>query len=481
MSGRKRKPKQPDLSDVGANGVPVPLDEKKSPDKKLMHFEGWDYYLPSQKGFISDFVYALRGTKVPTSFAVWCALLALSTIIKREAWLEWYPKRMFTNFYLLLVAPPSICGKDTVINFMREVLMGVTGKLSDCNWRTIKNLRVIQNKGTQQYIADALTARKVVKPLWTPDANGNATSIPLLDEHGKPRTHPMTSEAIIIAPEFSVLMGKEKYNEGLVSFLLDVYNTHEVWETGTKTDGKSELRHLHTTMVGGTTPDAVRDSLPKQVAGDGFLSRTIIAYHSSAARRVPIPKPVRGAPSPDELSHRLAWIAEHTHGGYEMNEEALEFYVKWHGAFMDQLEKYPELVGIQGREDINLQKLSLLMHAQRYAEDRIITLDDVKDAALVLEGTTTNSMAVLGEISGGPIFKKMQTVARFIAKNKKVTRVKVLQACSKRVSAFDLTNIVNDLRERDLVKIMRGKDESNYASSHGEEVYVWTGKETDIP
>lgn len=446
-----------------------------------MHYEGWDCFLPSQKGFVTDFIFALRGTKVPTSFAAWCALSALSTILKREVKLDWYPKPLYTNFYLLLVAPPSICGKDTVINFVQEVLTRAPGFISNPNVKTMKRLKFVANKGTQQYIAQQLSVKKIELPFFVLDDLGNATDIPLTDEHGKPETYPVTSEAIILAPEFGVFMGKETYNEGLVQFLLDLYNTHEVWETGTKTDGKVYLRRMHTTLIGGTTPDAIRDSIPKAVSGDGFLSRTMIAYHGMAARRVPIPQPVTGAPSMDELASRLAWIAEHCQGKYTLTSEAKSYYVKWHGHFSDDLEKYPELVGIQSRMDVNILKFSLLMCAQRYTDSRDITLNDVQDAERMLKGTMSNSRAVLGEITGGVVYKKMQTISRFLAKNGKSDRVTLLRATSKRISAWDITQVLNDLRERGLVRILRDKAEQSYASSNGKETYEWTGKQEDLP
>jgi len=462
----------------GPPDPPTPYDERKI--KRLWKPEKWDQFLPKSKGFVTDMVLALRGSKVPTSFAVWCSVTALASVIKREAWVEWGIQRLFSNFYIILVAPPSVCGKDTVISFMERVLVKIKPHIWSENLQVMKDLKVIRHRGTKEFIEDELK----------PSPHGQrAYTLFKIDNHGKHlQDHPLnkvyktTSEALIIAPELGHLLGKEKFNEGMIEFLTHIYTTHDLTEAGTRGSGKIKLYELCTNMIAGTQPDAIRDSMPKAVYGEGFLSRCIVVYHDRAVRFVPIPFVVPGAPDEGELAKRLAWVAENAQGRYSMSDKATRAYLDFAQELHDRLILYPEWIGLMGRMDTNLMKLSMIMRAQRYERGTTIEIGDVEDARRILDDAVRTAPMIAGLIHGSVNLQKYKTVTRYISSRPDgVERHIVVKNMSHGITAGDVTVIVNELSKRGLVEIRKDGRTIPFSDRVMDETYTWVGGPNDIP
>lgn len=462
----------------GQPDPPIPYDDRKI--KRNWVPEKWDHNLPKQRGFVTDMVLALRGTKVPTSFAVWTAISSIASAIKREAWVEWGIQRLFSNFYIILVAPPSVCGKDTVISFMERTLFKVKDNIWSDNLRIMKDLKIIRHRGTKEFIEDELRPSPHGRrgyPLYQIDTAGKH-----IQDKPIGRIYETTSEALIIAPELGHLLGKEKFNEGMIEFLTHIYTTHDNTEAGTRGNGKVVLHNLCTNMIAGTQPDAIRDSLPKAAYGEGFLSRCIVVFHDRAARFVPIPSIVQGAPDEGELGKRLAWIAENAQGRYSMSDGATRVYLDFAEDLHNRLLMYPEWIGLMGRMDTNLMKLSMVMRAQRYERGTTIEKSDVEDAQRILDDAVRTAPMIAGMIHGSVNLQKYKTVARYIAGKKKgVDRLTVIRNTSHGITGADVTTIVNELSKRSLIEIRLDKRTIPFSEKAQDETYLWIGDQHEVP
>src|SRR6056297_1303363 len=101
---------------------PIPYSEKDV--TKVWQDEEWDANLP-QPGFLTDLVLTTRGIETPTKFAIWSGIFAISTILKRDAYLNWGFKPLYPNMYIILVAPPRMCAKSTVIDICEDIFLGL--------------------------------------------------------------------------------------------------------------------------------------------------------------------------------------------------------------------------------------------------------------------------------------------------------------------------------------------------------------------
>ena len=440
----------------GYTKAPVPYDEREV-KKKLWKSDPWDDAMPSAKGFLSDFVYSLRGTSVPTAFALWTAVLTIASAVKREAWLEWYPKPLYGNMYLLLVSPPRINKKTSCISVGEDLLKRFPAYIKNHNKRLIKRLKVIRNKATKEYIVSSMLPSKNGKSasslLHEVDEQGNSLQTVMIGDDGRPLKYEHTSEAVIIAPELGVMVSKDKYNEGLLQFLLDVYDTHDTWEAGTETKGLRRLKKLYTTFIGGTTPEAMRTSIPSSVYGDGFLSRTAAVWLESPVRRVPEPFRIESAPSMNELARRLAWIAENNFGEFRLADDTREYYHLWYDKYMQSLEDDPQSSGVRAGMDVNLLKMSMWMHAQRYATDMVISLQDIKDGQLLLERTFGGTFEMLNLMRGGGHYTAYKYIADYIIAHPGVTHVALQRNTPKKINSKILLDVITEMKNRGEVEI----------------------------
>lgn len=427
----------------------------------------FDKHLPKQKGFITDFIYALRGTEAPTAYCVWSALFALATIIKREAWLEWYPQRIYPNLFIILVGPAGVVKKSTSISFADSILKHVERHIEDPNDRHIKTPSIVRNKSTPEAILEAMrieTPKYVFRSL-----DGR----PVTDSDGNLRTYSNTSEVSIVVSELAVMIGKQRYNESMVDLLLDLYDPHEVFEYRTVGKGPIKLRRLCTSIIGATTPDGFANSIPRQATGDGFLSRTIVIAQKSTKRRFPQPRRPKGAPDNDELSKRLAHIAVNTVGAFTFSEAAFKAYENWYFLFKDRLEVDPDQ-GVKSRQDITLMKLSMLMCAQRYDNvDNIITIDDFHDALRLLKGTYLTSPALISDVKGDTIMRWVTKVRHYLIGRGRVRRDQMLRNMHMQTSVA--TAALEQLLDEGDIAVYRNDNRCGVVSRKSDEEYEYIG------
>lgn len=460
----------------------IPFDDTK--DRKLWahHDDPWDKYLPKSKGFVTDFVYFFRGTAVPTSFAIWGALFAISSVIKREAWLDWPPFRLYPNLYVLFVAPPAVCKKGWAIRSVTNMLFGLPQYLTNDNTRIVKKLRVIKNRATKEFMMEEMMPKmgRGARQLFKLDKQGKSTGEPLIRD-GERVMYPKSSATVFIAPELGSMFGRESYNEGIVTFLTDIYDTDDTWTGGTAGKGERKLYNLFTTFIGGTQPESFVEAMPRVAQSGGFLSRTVVVYHDRPVRRQYRPVTIPGAPTIEEMTRRLAWIAENTQGEHKATPDADKWYHSWYDEWMDDLDRYPEQIPVRGREDITMEKLAMLMKAQRYDKSSLIEKQDYMDAARLLGAATKKIPDMMGAIGGGHNYRKYATIARYLAHHGTCSRKQLMKSTSKNITAKDISIIVEELSQRDLVDIRLNGRRIEYSSNRTAEEYLWKGAKEDIP
>lgn len=449
---------------------PVPYREED--DKNPFWEEDlYDHAMPKQKGFLTDLVYMMRGMEVPTLFTLWSGLWLLSTVVKREAWLRWYPKPLFLNLYVILAGPAGSKKSVTIDDVGVPIMEQMQQYMNNANVRRMKSIAVVKDKMTPEAMLEAMLPNN--KPgkasFMFVDDEGN----PLLDKDGRQLRYKATSELGLVLSEMTSSIGKRSYTEGFVEILLDLYNPKERWEWRTKSDGLRVFQRTYLTLLAATTPTAFVESVPKVAAGDGFLSRCVIAYQQYSNRRFSIPRRVPAAPTEGELAKRLAWVADNTLGEYVLSEEAFALYDKWYSDHKDFIEENESESGIRGRMAINLLKVAVLLRAQRYEIEPVgeVTADDMADAIELLHVTYGLTAELIGEM-GSEVRKDADKVLRVIDKYQKLDRTTLLRKTH--IKASELNQILDYLVQMGDITITNNGKRKSYPTSNGSEVYKVT-------
>lgn len=360
---------------------------------KVYQEEPWDVHLP-QPGFLTDLVFSSRGFETTTKFAVWSAVWAISTLLKRDAYLKWFPKNLYPNMYVIFVAPPRICAKSTAVDFCEDAFHEVPHILAS--------------------VDDAIAYRKALNlhhSKITPEAINDLLE-PSVETFNGQEVH-RGSEVAFIISELTTFLGKQKYNIGLVDALTKLYDSRDVDDEMTRGQGKKIFENIYVTLFGATTPSSFRDSIPQEAFGGGFMSRVIIVKEDKPTRYFPLPMAVPGAPDSMELAQRLSWIAINATGSYTFSKEAYDRYCKWYRRFKDSLVDHPNADSL-ARLDTNLIKLSIIMRAQRYEIGNVITLRDFEDALNLLLYTYEGLDDFMREVSSDPWQQQQIKIKRIL-------------------------------------------------------------------
>jgi hypothetical protein len=444
------------------NQPPIAFDEGQDEDR-FWEEEEWDSLLPRRKGWITDYIYASRGFEAPTAFALWSGFFTISSALRRDAWIDWSPlPPFFPNIYVILVSPPGICKKSTIINFGMRALEESKKYLTDENLIRLKQYLIIRNKCTSEKLLYDLAERSKKK-------------VELIID-GKGEIRPLGCPAILVAPELATFIGKQQYNEGMIATLLELYDNAEKVGYNTKAHGDLTLRRVYTTFIGGTTIAGLKDSVPSAAMGDGFLSRTIMIYQASPTRVYPKPKLVKNGPSNEELAKRLSWVTSTAIGEYRLSPEAEEYHDKWYRKWKTQLTQNETEMHMTSRMDGTLLKLALLIKAQGYDESRVIELQDMEDAKRLMDATAKTGPDITNQVLEPDHWRHFLRIEKYIKERQPVTRAQLMQNC--KLDSKQATQTVNYLRDIGKIKIILGTTELSQSARKTEERYIFLeGKE----
>ena len=474
-TNRPKSAAPPKLSHDHDPNAPVPYDES-CVENPFWKCDPSDEVLPKRKGFLSDCVFRHRGKEITTLFTVWSTLFVLSSAIKREAWVRFGPKKLYSNFYCILVGPAGIAHKTEAINDAVELLERFQELIEDEDFKIMKTINVISDKASPEALLEAMHPKnkepRNKQGFYFKDADGKPKLNP---STGRPMWYLKTAEAAIIAHEFSTFMGLQKYNTGLSDNLLALYDCDRPFSWRTVKRKQIILKNLHTTLIAGTTLASFRTSVSEGSRSDGFLSRTILVYcPRTEGRKFSRPRQVPGAPSQEELSKRLKWIAENAIGEFDLSPEADKYYDHWYDKWKDELEGDSQYQGLKSRMNVMVLKIALLLRVSRYdSRNRIIDLQDIKDAILLIKKTWFEALPMVRGFEGDvkPFVGRLE---EYIRTRVEVGRLK-LQRQGK-FTASELREGLTLLSEEGKIEIYRNDVIQAYPSNNSKEVYKWVGE-----
>lgn len=456
---------------------PVPYSERAIPaGERDWVYDYGENAVPTGQGFVTDFVYYTRGYETPTLSCVWSALFLLSTVIKRQAWLEWNPRALFPNLYMMIIGPAGRVKKTTaVVDLGMPILETFRNYIRDANIYHMKDILVVKDKSTPEAMIDAmLPENRPGTDYWLIDGDGKN----LQDAQGKAIVYKKTSETSIIISELSTFLTKRSYGEGTLQLLIDLYDCRDSWEWRTLGKGVKKLKNTYTSFIAGTTVEGMRSSIPDAAMGDGFMSRTIPVYVPYTKRRYPKPHRAKGAPTVEEMSRRLAWVAEHTLGEYKLSKAAEAEYEKWYAHHHKVMDESPGLSGALSRMGTNALKVALLMRAARYEEPGdTIELGDFMDAVRLLDITYSSLPFLLSQLDADMVMSESGKLYDYVKRRGKVQRKYCLS--SMRIRAEVLTAVVDELCARGVMVVDYGGKQYTQAGGRTDEWYVYVEDEDD--
>lgn len=432
-------------------------------------FEGEDAFVPEDT-FISDFVASLRGVETCTLFSLWTALWVLSASTCREVGLRWLEdEALFPNLYVIIVAPPGRMKKSTTIRHGVKVLAALHNAFPDEHTPATKDDRILRELTDFNWVTSKSTPEAIEEQLKPPPGK------PLHGESGMFEFF-RGSQLTLCISELTTFLNKRKYTLGLIDMLTALYDCDSEMTMQTIGRGIIKLEDVFVTMIGATTPSGMKEALPPEAFGEGFMSRVGVVFKESTPRRFSAPKKYDDFPTIGDLGEKLAFLLRKGRSlDYRLTPEAQEWFDAWYTTWRDKIDAddaYSEAAG-EFRFDVILRRIALLVAYSRY--DRLepfVDVRDLEDALHIMEGTSKGSASQKRIVAAKEGFKtNYELISAYIDRRRgegPISRRKIIQyMSSKSVPTREVDAILTQLEDEGVIQCLAKES----ASKKGEITY----------
>lgn len=275
------------------------LRELLPPDSWLSWYADWTQY-----------------TESPLSFHVFGSLCALGAALGRRVYLKWGFGSLFPNYCAILIGPTGRVMKTSAIDIP---------------------ISLIRDGVICPILADRLTPEAMVTALKT------------------------SGHHFVPAPEFSVFVNKQKYNDSFVPQLLRLLDCPAVYKVSTVGRGEEVVENIALTILGGSTPNLLVDSSAREVISGGFLNRFVLVPEDDSPRCVSRPRQ-----GPAHLGEKIKRTLEYfagLSGEMYFSPAADKWWDGWYRARKELIRKSDETTAeVIQRGQIHVLRTALLIH-----------------------------------------------------------------------------------------------------------------------
>jgi hypothetical protein len=295
--------------------------------------------------------------------------------------------------------------------------------------------------------AESMTRESLIKCLAE-------TSESIQDAEGKITFH---SSLTIFSPELVVFLGQN--NQNLLMDLTDWYDCRNRWTYRTKNMGTDEITGIYVNLIGATTPELIRSTLPLDAIGGGLTSRMVFVYEEKKGKIVAAPMLSK---EEMELQATLRRDLERIYlmrGEFRVTQGFFDKWVEWYTAqednppFVD-----PRFAGYIERRPNHVMKLSMILNASR-TSTMIIDKTDIDRAIKILtftERKMTNTFSGVGKSNNADVISRVMSE---IAIRKQITFSQLLELFYFDADKRVLTGIVETLKEMKFINTIQKANE----------------------
>ena len=389
--------------------------------------------------WIDGYLQYTENSEPPKMYRLWCAISAIASALQRKCRLEWGPLTFYPNMYVVLVGPPGKARKGTAMHQSLDFLESLDLKMA----------------------AEAITREALIREL----SNANVSDT---TEDGKMYFH---CSLTVFAPELTVFLGYN--NLQLLSDLTDWYDCRGKWTYRTKNMGTDDIHGVFVNLLGATTPDLIRTTMPLDAIGGGLTSRMVFVYEPDKGKVVAIPFLNDAEVG---LKEQLKVDMERIHmlrGKFQVSQGFLDLWVDWYTHSSDKPPfRDDRLRGYIERRPNHIMKLSMILNASR-SDKMIITRQDLERAIAILEQTERNMPATFSGVGkyshADTLTQVMNEVA--MAGKEGITKEKLTYIFRNDANLHVLNEIIDTLKQIKFLDVVSDGKSTVYRHRGEEDMY----------
>lgn len=339
------------------------------------------------------------------TFRSFTAISTIAACLQRKCSLNW-EEVIYPNLYIVLVGPPA-SRKNTAIG---------------------PGERMLQELGIA-VSAQATTPEALIRRLRKEGEKVTISEETIITAQDASMT--------IISKEFTVFIGIR--NLQLISYLCEWYDCESNWTYDTKNQGTDIVKNVWVNLLAGTTPTALKDSLPRESVGMGLTSRIVFVYEEDKAnvimfspavdvwddelgkaRKLDDSKHDEWAVLREDLIHDLAQI-KMMEGVFIPTKGYHKAYYEWRKPHEENLpHKGTMLENYSNRKQTHVRKISMIMSASRGNDMKLEKIDFVRALAALdkVEQKMSNAFSGIGK---SDVAETTNAVMMLMAKRKTIT------------------------------------------------------------
>jgi len=375
------------------------------------------------RGFLPEFLELAQTTEVPDLFGMWVGVSICASCLGRKCYMRTRPI-VYPNLYVVLVAESALCRKSSAIDLGRNLLR----RLDYCP-------RMLSQKFTAESLIGAL--RKAEDPdIVVHDSSSNSNIVV-----------PVTAEGTIISSELGSLINAEAYRNGLIDLLTDLYDSHQdEFVYTTRSHGDESISYPCISLLGATTMNWMRATVPEEALGGGFASRVVFVHSKPSDRNFAWPEIGESMVSLEgKLLHDLNRICK-LRGEFKVDTKARlkfkELYEKF--KFDKLLSSDSNLSSYLGRRGTTLQKVSMVISASR-GDSLEVTSEDFEVASESLRKIELLMPILFQAITSSVDGQVCQEVLMWLQAQGPTTRTHVVRKFSHKINARGLDEVLATL------------------------------------
>ncbi len=371
--------------------------------------------------YLRTYTDLLAKTEVPPRFAIWCGISSILAGLERRIWIEQGMYRIYPNTYIILVAA-SGQKKSTAINLMSKLL------------------RRIEDGPT--IVAQKITPEALITAIKVVAAEGDKIK--------------QKCGGVLVADELAVFLDRNALERGLGPVLTALYDCTP-FEYQTLKRGVDKIDDGYLSILGGTTIELLRSSLPKDAIGGGFTSRTVFVYEDQRAAPVPW---IEHDPRQAEIEANLITYLEELQsftGPIELDPDARTYFeAKYRQRYADEngFRNDGMMQGYENRRHAHLFKTAMALMMSEEPTLRM-TRAHVEGANILLEEAEEHMPKVMELITSTDTGVAGNRVLAYITAKKQVSRSDIVRKFSNQLDAMELSKIIDTLVRGERVEVDR--------------------------
>lgn len=250
--------------------------------------------------WIQSVVDMYTDNEAPEKFFYWSALTALSSVVRKNVYLDRFHYKLYPNLYAFLIAKSGM-KKGIPIDLAKKLVM------------KSQATRVISGRNSMP---------RIIQDLGKVHTNEAGVSI-------------KEAQALLVSGELAAFLVKDP---DALTVLTDLHNTHEheeFWINSLKGTGVDKLKSPCLTLFGATNEDLLNDVISQKDVSGGFVARTFMVMSGERVKYNSLTEAPTTIPNTDLLAEYLKTLVN-LKGAFMWGAGSKAMYDKWYYEVMNR-------------------------------------------------------------------------------------------------------------------------------------------------